>query len=71
MSRSGSACSVFVDEGCELEGGDQRKGPGTGVLHANTESHGEQVSLREDEILAEVWLRTVQKGAGGRQQHQC
>ena len=30
MSRSGSVCSVFVDEGSELEGGDQRKGPGTG-----------------------------------------
>lgn len=40
-----------------------------GVLHANTESHGEQVSLREDEIRAEVWLRTAWKGVGGRQQH--
>lgn len=40
-----------------------------GVLHANTESHGEQVSLREDEIRAEVWLRTAWEGVGGRQQH--
>ena len=40
-----------------------------GVLHDNTEPHGEQVSLREDEMLAEVWLRTARKGVGGRQQH--